>query len=103
MANAADPAVLAPSRLGILPRVILITFGVTGIAFAISLFFGILGLTAVGIVRGHLPDLRVAYRQIAVPVAIIIGTVAFGSAWIVEIRHYHQAKLLNRNDLERTR
>ena len=102
MANVAHPAVPSPlpSRLGIVPRVIMLTFGLTGISFAVSLFLGILGLVVVGIVRGHLPDMRLAYRSIALPVAAVVACVAFVSAWIMEIRAYRRAKQLNTNNLD---
>ena len=105
MANAANPTALGPgslvpSRLGIVPRVVLLTFGLTGITFAVSLFLGILGMAAVGIFRGHLPDMRLAYRLFALPVAAVVGAAAFVGAWIVEVRHYRKAKMLNSMGLE---
>ena len=105
MANAANSAAPSPvpSRLGIIPRVIMLTFGLTGISFAVSLVLGILSMAAVGIVRGHLPDMRLAYRLFALPVAAVVAAVAFVGAWILEVRHYRQAKLLNKSDLQAPR
>ena len=102
MANVANPTAPGPvsSRLGIVPRVFLFTFGLTGIAFAVSLFLGILGMAVVGIFRGHLPDMRLAYRLFALPVAMVAGAAAFVGTWILEIRHFHRAKMLISNDLE---
>lgn len=102
MAIAANPAIPnpVPSRLGIVPRVVMLTFGLTGISFAISLFLGILSMAAWGIVRGHLPDMRLAYRLFALPVAAVVAVVAFVGAWILEVRHYRRAKSLNKSDLQ---
>src|SRR5712692_10942620 len=98
MPNAHNPtAVLpgnpSPSRLAIFPCVILITFALTGLTFAVSLLSGILGMLALGLFRGHLPDMRLAYRHFALPIAVTAGIVAFVAAWIMEIRHYRQAKV----------
>ncbi len=100
MPSAHNPAAILPgspppSRLAILPRVILITFAFTGLTFAVSLLLGILGMLVLGLLRGHLPDMRLAYRHFALPIAIATGTVAFVTAWIMEIRHYRQAKVLS--------
>ena len=84
-----------------MPRVILLTFGLTGISFAVSLFLGILGMAALGIFHGHLPDMRLAYRSFALPIAETVGAAAFVCAWVVEIRHYRRLKALNSLDLER--
>ncbi len=82
------------SRLAILPRVLAITFALTGLAFAVTLLFGIIGMAGIGVVRGHLPDMRMAYRHFALPVAVTVGSCAFVAAWIVEIRLYQQRKSL---------
>ena len=82
------------SRLAILLRVIAITFALTGLAFAVTLLFGIIGMAGIGVVRGHLPDMRIAYRHFAFPVAVTVGSCAFVAAWIMEIRHHQQRKAL---------
>ena len=82
------------SRLAILLRVIAITFALTGLAFAVTLLFGIIGMAGIGLLRGHLPDMRMAYRHFAFPVAMTGGGCAFVAAWIMEIRHYRQRKSL---------
>jgi hypothetical protein len=110
MANAVNPTAplpgqgpdnSVPSLLGIVPRVIMITFGITGISFAVSLFVGILCMAMMGMFRGHLPDMRLAYRIFALPVAAMVGVVALIVACTVEVRHYLRAKSLNRKSLER--
>ena len=97
------PASTVPSLVGIFPRVIMITFGITGISFAVSLFVGILCMAMMGMFRGHLPDMRLAYRMFALPVAAMVGIVAFVVASIVEVGHYFRAKSLNRENLELSR
>jgi len=89
--------------VGIFPRVIMITFGIAGISFAVSLFVGILCMTMMGAFRGHLPDMRLAYRMFALPVAAMVGIVAFVVASTVEVRHYFRAKRLNQKNLESDR
>ena len=82
------------SRLAIVPRVVAITFALTGLAFSVTLLFGIIGMAGIGVVRGHLPDMRIAYRHFAFPVAVTVGSCAFVAAWIMEIRHHQQRKAL---------
>ena len=89
-----SPSVALPSRLAILPRVLLITIALTGLTFAVSLLFGILGMAGIGVIRGHLPDMRMAYRHFAFPIAMTVGGCAFIAAWIMEIRHYRQTRAL---------
>jgi uncharacterized membrane protein len=109
MANAANPPAplrdqgpdsSVPSLVGIFPRVIMITFGITGISFAVSLLVGILCMAMMGVFRGHLPDMRLAYRMFALPVAVMVGIVALVVASTVEVRHYFRAKRLNQKNLE---
>ena len=88
------PITPPPSRLAILPRVLLITIILTGLTFAVSLLFGILGMAGIGLIRGHLPDMRMAYRHFAFPIAMTVGSCAFIAAWVMEIRHYRQTKAL---------
>jgi hypothetical protein len=109
MANAANPSApvssqgAAPSLLGIVPRIIMITFGITGISFAVSLFVGILCMAMMGAFRGHFPDMRLAYRMFALPVAVMVGTLAFAVTCVVEFRDYFRAKVLEKNALEPSR
>jgi membrane protease YdiL (CAAX protease family) len=79
--------------------VLLVTFVSTLICFAVSLFLAIIGTVAVAALRGVHPDMRIAYRQIALPMALVAGSIVFVLAWILEIRHYRQSKTLS--DIER--
>lgn len=84
-----------PRWYGIPVRVCLATFIGTLVSFAVSLLVGILGTVIVSVVRRLHPDLRIAYRLIALPMALIAGAIIFVLALIMEIRHYRQAKALS--------
>jgi hypothetical protein len=73
----------------------LVTFIGTLLCFAVSLLLAILGTVLVGALRGVHPDMRIAYRQIALPVALVAGSIIFVLALAMEIRHYRQAKTLS--------
>jgi len=75
-------------------RVVLWTFIGTLISFAVSLLLGILGVVIVSAVRHVHPDMRLAYRDVAFPAALVAGTVILLLALGMEIRHYRQAKTL---------
>jgi hypothetical protein len=75
-------------------RVCLVTFIATLLCFAVTLLLAILGTVIVGAVRGVHPDMRVAYRLVALPVALVAGSIIFVLALTMEIRHYRQAKTL---------
>jgi hypothetical protein len=79
---------LIPVRVGA------ITFLLTLISFAVSLFLGILGVVIVAALRGVHPQMTSAYRHVALPVAIVVAPLVVVSATVVEIRHYRQSKAL---------
>ncbi|MFZ0137755.1 MAG: hypothetical protein WAK89_11890 [Candidatus Sulfotelmatobacter sp.] len=84
-----------PPRWYAIPvRVLLLTFIGTLISFAVSLFLGIVGTVAVGAVRHVHPNMTVAYREIALPAAVVAGSIIFVLALIMEIRHYRQSRIL---------
>ncbi|HKI26283.1 MAG TPA: hypothetical protein VKA07_08160 [Candidatus Sulfotelmatobacter sp.] len=85
----------SPHWYGIPVRVFLVTFISTLICFAVSLLLAIIGTVVVAGVRGVHPDMRVAYRLIALPMALVAGSIIFVLAWILEIRHYRQSKTLS--------
>jgi hypothetical protein len=80
-------------------RVLLVTFIGTLISFAVTLFLGIVGTAIMSAVRGVHPNMTIAYRQIALPVAIVAGSIIFVLALTMEIRHFRQSKALA--DIER--
>jgi hypothetical protein len=84
----------APRWYAIPVRVGLVTFIGTLLCFAVSLLFAILGTVIIAALRGVHPDMRIAYRHIALPVALVAGSVIFVLALVMEIRHYRQSKTL---------
>jgi hypothetical protein len=84
-----------PPRWYAIPvRVLLVTFIGTLISFAVSLLLGILGTVIVSALRHINPNMTVAYRQIALPAAVVAGSIIFVLALAMEIRHYRQSKTL---------
>lgn len=75
-------------------RVLLVTFLLTLLAFAVSLLLGILGIVIGSRLRGVHPNMAIAYRHIAVPAAAVVGSIVLVSAVSLEIRHYRRAKTL---------
>ena len=76
-------------------RVLLATFIGTLTCFAVSLLIGILGMVVVSAMRRVHPDMRIAYRQIALPMALVAGAIIFVLSLVMEIRHYRQVKALS--------
>jgi TRAP-type C4-dicarboxylate transport system permease small subunit len=75
-------------------RVGLVTFISTLLCFAVTLLFAILGTVITARLHGVHPDMRIAYRYIALPVAAVAGSIILVLALFMEIRHYRQAKTL---------
>jgi hypothetical protein len=75
-------------------RVLLVSFLLMLLFFAVSLLLGILGLVIAARLRGLHPNLTIAYRYIALPAAATAGVIALISASVMEIRHYRQTKAL---------
>lgn len=76
------------------PRVLLVTFLLTLLSFALSLMLGILGTVVTAGLRGLHPNLTHAYRHVALPTAAVVGAVALISMTVLEIRRYRQDKAL---------
>jgi hypothetical protein len=75
-------------------RVLLATLIGTLLSFAVTLLFAILGTVITARLRGVHPDMRVAYRYIALPVAAVAGSIILVLSLMMEIRHYRQTKAL---------
>jgi uncharacterized BrkB/YihY/UPF0761 family membrane protein len=75
-------------------RVLLVTFLVTLLCFAISLLLGILGVVIGAKLHHTHPNLTLAYRLVAVPAATMVGAVILVSSIVLEVRHYRQARAL---------
>lgn len=75
-------------------RVLLLTFLLTLLTFAISLFLGILGTVISARLRGLHPNMTLAYRHVALPIALAAGAVALIVTTVLEIRNYRQSRAL---------
>jgi uncharacterized membrane protein len=85
-----------PARwYGIVARICLLTFLGTLLCFAVSLLLAILGTVIFSALRGVHPDMRIAYRLIALPTALVAGVIVFVIVSVMEIRHYRQSKTLS--------
>ena len=91
---AASPASRSPHLYMIPVRIGVVTFIGTLLTFAVSLLFAILGTVVLASLRGVHPDMRIAYRQIALPIAIVAGSIILVLTLMMEVRHYRQAKAL---------
>lgn len=76
-------------------RVVVITAIIALLSFALSLFFGIIGIVVGALARGVHPNMAFAYRRIAFPVAIAAAVIALVCSLVMEIRQYRQAKALD--------
>ena len=85
----------SPHWYGVPVRIALLTFIGTLICFAVSLLLAIVGTLAVAAIHGGHPDMRIAYRHIALPMAIVAGSVILILASVMEVRHYRQVKALS--------
>jgi uncharacterized BrkB/YihY/UPF0761 family membrane protein len=89
------PPTPRPPRWYAIPvRVLLVTFIGTLISFAVSLLLGIVGTVAVSAARHVHPNMTAAYRLIALPAAVVAGSIILVLTLTMEIRHYRQMKTL---------
>jgi hypothetical protein len=75
-------------------RILLVTFLLTLLSFAVSLFVAIIGMFLYGALSGSRPNMPVAYRHVALPFAATMALVVVIAASVVEIRRFRQAKAL---------
>lgn len=83
-----------PHWYGIPVRVFLLTFIGTLLSFAVILLLSIFGTALVSALRGVHPDMRIAYRHLALPGAMVAGVIIFAASVVMEIRYYRQSKTL---------
>jgi len=74
--------------------VALLTFIGTLLCFSVSLLFAIFGTVILASLHSVHPDMRIAYRHIALPIALIAAAIIFTLTLISEIRNYRQLKTL---------
>ena len=75
-------------------RVLILTFLFALLAFALSLLLAIVGIVIHGRIGGVHPNLTVAYRYVALPVAVVMASTVLITMTVVEIRRYRQVKAL---------
>jgi hypothetical protein len=73
-------------------RVLVITFAISGLLFALLLLLGIVGTALVSALSGHPLEMTSAYRHFAIPVIKVVVAITFVGAWVFEIRHYLKAR-----------
>jgi len=84
-----------PVRWYFIPvRVLLVTFLLTLLGFALSLLSGILWLVIKAHADGLTPDMTIAYRHVALPAAVVIAAITLLVTSILEIRNYRQSRVL---------
>lgn len=83
-----------PHWYAVAARAVFIAFLVTLLTFAVTLFGAIATVVISGALRGQSPDMRFAYRHVALPVAIVVGSIGLVIALVMEIRQYRQARAL---------
>ena len=93
MAN--PSATRSPRWYGIPLRILVVTLIGTLLVFAVGLLLAIIGTIIASAVRGIHPDLRITYRFIALPVALVAGGIIFVLSVALEISHYRQTKTLS--------
>jgi hypothetical protein len=77
-------------------RVLLVSFLLALLSFAMFLFLGIVGLLISAVVRGVHPDMTVAYREIAFPGALVLGGIALLVAIVLEFRYQSRKRIESR-------
>lgn len=85
-------SVRKPKVAMVVVRVVVITVLITLICFAVALFLGIAGILVVGMIRGGISDISLAYRHIAFPIAVGAMTIGFVATLVYEIRQYRRKK-----------
>ena len=83
-----------PRWIGIPFRVFAVTFLLTVLSFAVALLLSILGTIVYSQVEHVVPNLPFAYRHIAFPFALTVGTIVLVLSLVMEIRNYRQRRTL---------
>lgn len=85
----------SPRWYGVPVRIVLLTLVGTLLCFCVTLLFSLIGIVGMAAFRGIHPDMRVAYRHFAVPMAVVEGAIILVCATVCELRHYHRARTLS--------
>jgi hypothetical protein len=84
-----------PHWYGVPARALFVTFLLTLLSFAATLFVTILVMALSAAIRHTTPNLPFAYRHVAFPVALGVGSVVLLVSLVLEVRHLRQAKTLS--------
>jgi hypothetical protein len=71
-------------------RVLFTTLLFTAAGMGAGLFCGIVGTVIYGIIKGTQVDMSSAYKHVAIPAAVVIGSAAFIGALVLEVRAHSQ-------------
>jgi lipopolysaccharide export LptBFGC system permease protein LptF len=71
-------------------RVLFSTLLFSAVGMGAGLFCGIVGTVIYGMIRGTQVDMSNAYKHVAIPAAIVIGSAAFLGALVLEVRAHRQ-------------
>ncbi len=71
-------------------RVLFTTLLFTAAGMGAGLLLGIIGTLLYGLIGGHQIDMSNAYRHVAIPIAIVIGSVALVGSAVLEVRARRQ-------------
>ena len=69
-----------------LARVLFTTLLFVAGGMAVGLFCGIVGTVIYGMIKGGQIDMSNAYRHVAIPIALLVGTVALVGSTVLEVR-----------------
>jgi len=90
-----DSFIHRPHWFWIPVRVLLVTLLFALMAFAVSLFLGIITAVIVAEIRNAPRDLQLVYRHLAPFVAGLVGVCALIYSAALEVQHYRQVKALS--------
>jgi uncharacterized BrkB/YihY/UPF0761 family membrane protein len=85
----------SPRWYGVVVRILLLTFLGTLLGFCVTLLLSLIGTVGIAAIRGVHPDMRIAYRYLAVPMAVVEAALILICASVIEIRHYRRARTLS--------
>ncbi len=81
-----------PVWIGIPFRIFAMTFLFTLLSFAVALLLSIMGTVIYSQMKHIAPDLQFAYRHIAFPFAVTVGSIVLLLSLGMEIRNYRQRR-----------
>ena len=80
--------------IGIPVRVFAMTFLLTLLSFAVALLLSIMGAVVCAQMKHVVPNLTFAYRHVAFPFAVTVGSIVLVLSLVLEIRNYRERRSL---------